>query len=78
MKYGNGEGTIMNDRRTSTASDELERQLQEAEQAQADADAAGQNLKRFLAATGWGRRNAPCGSLIALPREPEWLSALSG
>jgi transposase len=32
--------------------------------------AAGQNLKRFLAATGWGRRNAPCGSLVALPRKP--------
>jgi hypothetical protein len=31
--------------------------------------AAGQNLKRFLAATGWGRRHAPCGSLLALPRE---------
>ena len=30
--------------------------------------AAGQNLKRFLAATGWGRRHAPCGSLVALPR----------
>jgi hypothetical protein len=32
--------------------------------------AAGQNLKRFLAARGWGRRHAPCGSLVALPREP--------
>ena len=32
--------------------------------------AAGQNLKRFLAATGWGRRYAPCGSLVARPREP--------
>jgi hypothetical protein len=32
--------------------------------------AAGQNLKRFLAATGWGWRHAPCGSLVALPREP--------
>lgn len=35
--------------------------------------AAGQNLKRFLAATGWGRRHAPCGSLMALlgqPRSP--------
>jgi hypothetical protein len=32
--------------------------------------AAGQNLKRFLAATGWGRCHAPCGSLLALPREP--------
>ena len=32
--------------------------------------AAGQNLKRFLAATGWGRRHAPCGSLLALPEEP--------
>jgi hypothetical protein len=32
--------------------------------------AAGQNLKRFLATRGWGRRHAPCGSLLALPREP--------
>jgi transposase len=32
--------------------------------------AAGQNLKRLLAATGWGRRHAPCRSLVALPREP--------
>jgi transposase len=31
--------------------------------------AAGQNLKRWLVATGWGRRHAPCGSLAALPRE---------
>jgi hypothetical protein len=31
--------------------------------------AAGQNLKRFLAANGWGRRHAPCGSLLAVPRE---------
>jgi transposase len=31
---------------------------------------AGQNLKRFLAASGWGHRHAPCGSLVALPREP--------
>src|SRR5215218_10003067 len=29
--------------------------------------AAGQNLKRFLAATGWGRRHAPCRSLVARP-----------
>jgi hypothetical protein len=29
--------------------------------------AAGQILERFLAATGWGRRHAPCGSLMALP-----------
>jgi transposase len=27
--------------------------------------AAGQNLKRFLAATGWGRRHGPLGSLVA-------------
>jgi hypothetical protein len=27
--------------------------------------AAGQNLKRLLAATGWGRRRGPCGSLTA-------------
>ena len=40
--------------------------------------AAGQNLKRFLAATGWGRRHAPCGSLLALPREPGRLSAVYG
>src|SRR5215217_5112787 len=36
--------------------------------------AAGQNLKRFLAVTGWGRRPAPCGSLVALPQEPWRLS----
>ena len=40
--------------------------------------AAGQNLKRLLAATGWGRRHAPCGSLVALPMEPWRLSAVSG
>jgi transposase len=40
--------------------------------------AAGQNLKRFLAATGWGRLHAPCGSLLALPRDLEWLTAVSG
>jgi hypothetical protein len=39
---------------------------------------AGQNLKRFLAASGWGRRNAPCGSLVALPMEPRRLSAACG
>jgi len=32
--------------------------------------AAGQNLKRYLAATGWGHRHAPCGSLVALPGWP--------
>ncbi len=40
--------------------------------------ATGQNLKRFLAATGWGRRHAPCGSLLALPRELHWLTAAFG
>jgi transposase len=40
--------------------------------------AAGQNLKRFLAATGWGRRHAPCGSLVAVLQEPWQLSAVSG
>jgi transposase len=30
--------------------------------------AAGQNLKRWLAATGWGRRSGPCGSLTAPAR----------
>jgi transposase len=39
--------------------------------------ATGQNLKRFLASTGWGRRNAPCGTLVALPRESWGLSAVS-
>ena len=38
--------------------------------------AAGQNLKRWLAATGWGRRHAPCGSLVALPEPPGGLATL--
>jgi hypothetical protein len=38
--------------------------------------AAGQNLKRLLAATGWGRRHAPCGSLLALSTESQALSAI--
>jgi hypothetical protein len=40
--------------------------------------AAGQNLKRFLAARGWGRRQAPCGSLLALSKELGRLSAVYG
>jgi hypothetical protein len=40
--------------------------------------ATGQNLKRFLAANGWGRRHAPCGSLLAVPREPRRLLAVYG
>lgn len=32
--------------------------------------AAGQNLKRLLAARGWGRRHAPCGSLVARATPP--------
>ena len=40
--------------------------------------AAGQNLKRFLAATGWGRRHAPCGSLVALQGRPRGLIAMFG
>jgi len=40
--------------------------------------AAGQNVKRFLAARGWGRRNAPCGSLVALSTGTQGLSAVSG
>jgi hypothetical protein len=40
--------------------------------------AAGQNLKRLLTATGWGRRHEPCGSLVTLPREPWRLSGVSG
>jgi transposase len=30
--------------------------------------AAGQNLKRWLVATGWGRRHGPQGALLALPQ----------
>jgi transposase len=40
--------------------------------------AAGQNLKRLLGKTGWGRRHAPCGSLLALPRESERLFVVFG
>jgi transposase len=40
--------------------------------------AAGQNLKRYLAATGWGRRHAPCGSLLALPGQRPPLFTVSG
>ena len=40
--------------------------------------AAGQNLKRLLAATGWGQRHAPLGSLVALPMGPWRLSAVYG
>lgn len=40
--------------------------------------AAGQNVKRFLATTGWGRRHAPYGSLVALLRKPQRLSTVSG
>jgi hypothetical protein len=40
--------------------------------------AAGQNLKRFLAVRSWGHRHAPCGSLLALPRELGRLSAVFG
>jgi transposase len=39
--------------------------------------AAGQNLKRWLAATGWGRHHTPCGSLMALSRELWRLSVVS-
>ena len=38
----------------------------------------GQNLKRSLAASGWSRRHAPCGSLMTLPTEPPGLSTLYG
>jgi hypothetical protein len=40
--------------------------------------ASGQNLMRFLAATGWGRHHAPCGSLVALLRESRRLVAAFG
>ncbi len=38
--------------------------------------AAGQNLKRLLAATGWGGRHAPCGGLVALPGPRHRLAAV--
>jgi hypothetical protein len=38
--------------------------------------AAGQNLKRFLTASGWGRRHAPSGSLLALPTGPQRILAI--
>jgi len=34
--------------------------------------AAGQNLKRYLAATGWGRRHAPSGALQLPQQLPQW------
>jgi hypothetical protein len=40
--------------------------------------AAGQNRKRFLAATGEGRRHAPCGSFVALPSGSWSLMTVSG
>jgi transposase len=40
--------------------------------------AAGQNLKRLLAATGWGRRHAPCGCRLALPQLQWQLSVARG
>ena len=39
--------------------------------------AAGQNLKRWLVARGWGRRHGPQGSLLALPLRPATLRFLS-
>jgi Transposase DDE domain len=33
--------------------------------------AAGQNLKRLVAAGGWGRRRTPCGDLLAVPESSE-------
>jgi transposase len=39
---------------------------------------AGQNLKSLVAATGWRRRHAPCGSLLAVPQEPGPLSTAYG
>lgn len=38
----------------------------------------GQNLKRFLATTGRRRWHGPCGSLVALSREPQRLVAAFG
>jgi hypothetical protein len=40
--------------------------------------AAGQNLKRWLVATGWGRRHAPCGALAAANRSPRRHRATNG
>jgi transposase len=38
--------------------------------------AAGQDLKRLLAATGWGRRHAPRGSLVARSEPPPRLATI--
>jgi transposase len=40
--------------------------------------AAGQNLKRWLARVGWGRRHGPQGSLLARPTAPGRVVASSG
>jgi hypothetical protein len=40
--------------------------------------AAGQNLKRLLAKTGWGRRHAPSGSLLAAPSLGQQTVAFGG
>jgi hypothetical protein len=40
--------------------------------------AAGQYLKRWLAATRWGRRQDPCGSLAVLSIGPWRLPAVGG
>jgi hypothetical protein len=39
--------------------------------------AAGLNLKRFLAVTGCGLRDAPCGNLLVLPTELQRFSAIT-
>jgi hypothetical protein len=40
--------------------------------------ATGQNCKRFLAASGWGRRHVPPGSPMALSQESWQLAGVSG
>ncbi len=40
--------------------------------------ASGQNLKRYLAVTGWGGRHAPCGSLVAIPGQRPSLGGIPG
>jgi hypothetical protein len=39
---------------------------------------AGLNLKRYSAATGWGRRHIHCGSSVALSMPTQWPTAVLG
>lgn len=66
---------------TSDRGRTIQRSLAEADRDQVRGHhsiAAGQNLTRFLAASGWGRRHTPWGRLVLLLGPPPWLLAVSG